>query len=233
MEGNRKALYESAEKYMANSNDFLAAQNEAFKKDLAERQTKVEIVTGILNLGTKVRVTNFKAQAKNDMGLMLEAGILLDGLKEYTEKLRPITTSPEEMKRIEDTEAAAKKYARSMTDYINTSNQMVTEGQMMDAGASMYMKNCNDLLANQNAAMREEFDLGDVDLDERLGKVALVNEIIALGNAVQLMNFKAQATRDPKLIQEAAQRLKGVKEITAKLRKNTRKAEEHQADRKC
>ena len=116
MEGNRNVLYESAEKYMTNSNDFLAAQNEAFKKDLAERQTKVEIVTGILNLGTKVRVTNFKAQAKNDMGLMLEAGTLLDGLKEYTDKLRPITTSAEEMKRIEDTEAAAKKYARSMTD---------------------------------------------------------------------------------------------------------------------
>ena len=170
MEGDRKILYESAEKYMANSNDFLADQNEAFKKELVDRQKKVAIFTDILNLGTNVRVTNLKAQAKKDMGLMLEAGTLLAGLEEYTEKLRPITTSAEEMKRIEDTEAAAKKYARSMTDYINTNNQMVTEGQMMDAGASMYMKNCNDLLANQDKAMREEFDLGDVDLDERLEK---------------------------------------------------------------
>ena len=158
---------------------------------------------------------------------------MLGELKEYTEKLRPITTDPEDIKRIEETEAAAKKYARSMTDYINTSNQMVTEGQMMDAGASTYMKNCNDLLANQNAAMREEFDLGDVDLNERLGKVALVNDIIALGNAVQVMNFKAQATRDAKLIQEAAQRLKGVKEITAKLRKITRKDENIKQIEEC
>ncbi len=165
------------------------------KKGLSERQAKVEIVTGILNLGTKVRVTNFKAQAKNDMGLMVEAGILLDELKEYTDKLRPMTTNPEEMKRIEDTEAAAKKYARSMTEYINTSNQMVTDGQKMDAGASMYMKNCNDLLANQDAAMREEFDLGDVDLDERLGKVALVNQIIDLGKCGAVDEF--QGPGDP------------------------------------
>ena len=78
MQGNRKILEESAEKYMANSNAFLAAQNKAFKKDLDDRQKKVEIVTGILNLGTKVRVTNFKAQAKNDMGLMLEAGTIAE-----------------------------------------------------------------------------------------------------------------------------------------------------------
>ena len=223
MQGNRKILDESAQKYIANSNDFLSDQNEAFKKDLAERQTKVEIVTGILNLGTKVRVTNFKAQAKNDMGLMLEASTLLEGLKGYTEKLRPITTSADDIKRIDDTEAAAKKYAESMTAYINTSNQMVTEGQMMDTGAARYMKNCNDFLAGQNKAMREEFLLVGANLQERLEKITLVNDIIDVGNAVRVLNFKAQATQDPKLMQEAAQHLKGVKGITAKLRKITRK----------
>ena len=223
MQGNRKILDESAGKYMANSNDFLGAQNQAFKKDLDERQTKVQIVTDILNLGAKVRVTNFKAQAKNDMGLMLEAGTLLEGLKGYTEKLRPITTSADDIKRIDDTEAAAKKYAQAMTAYINTNNQMVTEGQMMDAGASRYMKNCNDFLAGQNEAMREEFLLVGANLQERLEKITLVNDIIDAGNAVRVLNFKAQATQDPKLMQEAAQKLKGVKEITAKLRKITRK----------
>ena len=104
---------------------------------------------------------------------------------------------------------------------------------MMDAGASMYMKNCNDLLANQNEAMREEFDLGDVDLDERLGKVALVNEIIALGNEVQLMNFKAQATQDPKLIQEAAQTAQRGEGNYGEAAQEHPQGEEHRADRKC
>ena len=48
---------------------------------------------------------------------------------------------------------------------------MVSEGQMMDAGAARYMKNCNDFLAAQNAAMREEFNLGDVNLEEGLEKI--------------------------------------------------------------
>ena len=225
MQGNRKVLDESTEKYMANSNAFLVRQNKAFKKDLDDRQEKVEIVTGILNLGTKVRVMNFKAQAKNDMGLMLEAGTLLDGLKEYTEKLRPITTNAEDIKRIDDTEAAAKKYAQAMTAYINTSNQMVTEMQMMDTGAARYMKHCNDFLAAQSYAMREEFLLVGANLEERLTKISLVNKIIDLGNVVRVMTYKSRANQDPQLITEGAEQLKGLKEITAKLREITRNAE--------
>ncbi len=222
LQNERQVLDESAGKYMTNSNAFLAAQNEAFKKDLSERQTKVEIVTDVVNLGTQVRVMNFRAQTTNDMGLMMEAGTLLGGLKEYLEKLRPITRDAEDMKRIADTEAAAKKYGESMVTYINTSNQMTTDGQMMDAAAARYMKNCNDFLASQNKAMQEEFNLAGSNLRERLEKITLVNQVIELGNEVRAMNFKAQATQDAKLLQDAGVTLKGVQKITDKLRGITR-----------
>ncbi|MCP4575954.1 MAG: methyl-accepting chemotaxis protein [Deltaproteobacteria bacterium] len=225
MQGNRAVLDVSAGKYMANSNDFLVGQNQAFKKDLAERQKKVEIVTDIVNLGTKVRVSNFKAQATNDMGLLLEAMNLLAGLKKYTEALRPITRDAADIKRIDDTEAAAKKYAMNMSTYINTTNEMTTAAQMMDAGAAKYMKNCNDFLVSQNGAMQKEFNEVGADLDERLKKITLVNDIIDLGNAVRVMNFKSQAVQDPELMQLAALKLKGVKKITEELRKTTRKTE--------
>lgn len=225
MQAERQVLYASAEKYMANSNDFLAGQNQAFKADLADRQKKVEIVTDIVNLGTQVQVVNFKAQATNDMGLMLEAINLLAGLNKYTAELRPITKDSEDIKRIDDTAAAAKKYSQNMVTYIETSNKMVNDGQMMDAGAAKYMKNCNDFLASQNDAMKREFTEVGANLQERLDKITRVNDIIDLGNSVRIMNFKAQAVQDPNLMREAALKLKQVAKITAFLREVTRKAE--------
>ncbi len=223
MQSQRQVLYTSAEKYMANSNDFLVGQNQAFKKDLAERQKKVETVTDIVNLGTEVRVTNFKAQRTHDMSLLQEAMNLLSGLKKYTAVLRPITRDAADIKRIDNMEAAAEKYARNMSTYIETANEMIGAAQMMDAGAAKYMKNCNDFLASQNTAMQKEFTQIGADLEERLKKITLVNDIIDLGNTIQIMTFKAQTTQDPGLMGQASQKLKGVPKIAAALRGITRK----------
>ena len=226
MDGDRKVLDASAGKYGANANDFLAGQNAAFKKDLAERQKKVQTVTSIVNVGTKVRVTNFRAQATNDMALMQEAIGILGGLKKYTDVLRPITRAPADIKRINDTEAAAKKYADNMAAYIETEHQMAAAGQEMNAGAAKYMENCNDFLAGQNEKMKQEFDQPGANLPERLEKITLVNEIIDVGNNVRVMNFRAQATQDPKVMKEAVETLGGLKTITTKLRKITRAADD-------
>jgi len=226
MDGDRKVLDASAGKYSANANDFLAGQNAAFKKDLAERQKKVQTVTSIANVGTKVRVTNFRAQATNDMVLMQQAIDVLDGLKKYTDVLRPITRAPADIERIDNTEAAAKKYAENMAAYIKTEKQMSAAGQEMNAGASRYMKNCNDFLAGQNEKMKQEFTQVGANLSERLEKITLVNEIIDVGNNVRVMNFRAQATQDPKVMKEAVEALSGLKTITTKLRGITRAADD-------
>ena len=226
MDGNRKVLDASAGKYGANANDFLAGQNAAFKKDLAERQKKVQTVTSIVNVGTKVRVTNFRAQATNDMALMQEAIGILGGLKEYTDVLRPITRAPADIKRINDTEAAAKKYADNMAAYIKTNKEMSVAGQEMNAGAARYMKNCNDFLAGQNEKMKQEFTQPGANLAERLEKITLINDIIDVGNNVRVMNFRGQATQDPKVMKEAVEVLSGLKTITTKLRGITRAADD-------
>ena len=224
MAANRKVLDESAGKYMTNSNAFLAGQNAAFKNDLAERQKKVQTVTSIVNVGTTVRVTNFRAQATNDMELMQQAIDILGGLKKYTDVLRPITRAPADIKRIDDVEAAAQKYAANMAAYIKTSNLMGAAGQKMNTGAARYMKNSNDFLAGQNQKMRQEFTQPGANLSERLEKIILINDIIDVGNNARVMNFRAQATQDPKLMQEAGEMFKGVTKITTKLRGITREA---------
>ena len=100
---------------------------------------------------------------------------------------------------------------------------MIGAAQMMDAGAAKYMKNCNDFLASQNTAMQKEFTQIGADLEERLKKITLVNDIIDLGNTIQIMTFKAQTTQDPGLMGQAGQKLKGVPKIAAALRGITRK----------
>ena len=151
----RIKLDENAAKYMQNSNDFLIAQNAAFKKDLSERQKKVEVVTAIVGLGTKVRVANFRAQATNDMELMQQAVEMLAGVKKHTDELRPVTRAKVNIKQMDNIEAATEKYAKNMAAYIATTKTMEDAGKDMNAGAAMYMKNTNDFLASQNEAMEK------------------------------------------------------------------------------
>jgi methyl-accepting chemotaxis protein len=40
------------------------------------------------------------------------------------------------------------------------------------------------------------------DIEDRIHKIALGNEVVDLGNAIRIGNFKAQATRDPQLFRE-------------------------------
>ncbi len=220
----RKKLDDNAASYMANCNEFIEGQNQAFKQDLSERQRKVALVTDIVNLGTKVRVTNFKAQAANDMDTMQEAIDSLAGLNRHTEELRPITRDADYLKKIDDTETAARKYAASMSNYIETNRVLESAGKQMDEAAGAYMENCSAFLEKQNEKMQGEFAQAGANLEERLQKITLVNDIIDAGNDVRIRNFKGQAQKNPKLIEAAMATLKGVKDITGELRKITQES---------
>jgi methyl-accepting chemotaxis protein len=224
MARERHKLDTSAVAFMKSSAEFLAGQDKAFNKDLNERQKKVSLVSEISNLGTKVRVTNFKAQASNDMTLMKQAATLLSGLGQYTNALRPITKVPADIKLIDDTEAAAQKYGALITSYIKIENELAAAGQKMNTAAAAYMKECNGFLAGQNTKMQKEFSQDGANLKERLEKITLLNNIIDLGNAARVENFKAQAAKDPKLMQHAMIIIAGVDKEIVSLRKITREA---------
>jgi len=225
MKVERLNLDKNAASYMQNCAEFLNGQNEAFKNDLSERQEKVELVTDVVNAGTSVRVMNFKAQATGDMELMQEAVDLLKSVTTYTAQLRPITRDAQDIKRIDDTESAATKYAENMAAYIQTDNQLKISGKKMDKNAAAYMENCNAFLASQNEAMQKDFSTAGANLKERLEKITLVNDVIDAGNATRVLNFRAQATDDPALMHEAIKKLQSVQGITEKLLKITRLAD--------
>ncbi|WP_022660635.1 methyl-accepting chemotaxis protein [Paucidesulfovibrio longus] len=95
----------------------------------------------------------------------------------------------------------------------------------MDAAAAAYMKNCANFLESQTNAMIEEVNQGQPapKLLERLNKVSWVNDIIDLGNDTRVRNFKAQAMRDPEMLEAALGNFARMDELFNKLRTVTRR----------
>jgi methyl-accepting chemotaxis protein len=83
---------------------------------------------------------------------------------------------------------------------------MDSDRKTLDQGAALYMKNCGDFLVTQNEAMKREMAEGAAaeKLSERLDKITWLNDIIDLGNDTRIKVWRAQAERNPKLL-EAAQ----------------------------
>jgi methyl-accepting chemotaxis protein len=221
----RDELDKNSLKYMQNSAEFLEGQNKDFKKDLRERQEKIELLTRIVDLGSKVRVINYKAQATGDMQLMKEAVDLLAGLQKYTDRLRPITRDDESIKKINDIEAAAVKYSRSMQDYITNAERMDGTDENnelfagirkeMDAAAAKYVAQCQTFLDGQQKKL-------GVDMQERLQKITLMNDIIDLGNDMRIKAFKSQAERNPEIMEKGMSNFEEIKQKFNNIRKITR-----------
>ncbi len=223
MRKEREKLDKNAVAYMKNCADFLAEQNIAFKKDLDSRQNKVQLATQVLDLGTSVRVNNFKAQSLQDMDIMQKALDSLSGLDKLTAELRSLSSDPADLNRIAETENAAETYSNNMKSFITANKAMLAAGQKMNENAAAYMQNCKEFLDSQNVAMKSEFGKEGANLNERLEKISLVNNIITTGNEVRVANFKAQATLNPKLMKDAMAKFDTIHSDIEKLRLITHK----------
>ncbi len=157
IEANRKSLEAAAAKYMQNCADFLKSQDEAFKKDLAERQKKIALVSTLVDIGSAVRVSNFKSQALDDPSLMEQAISKLNDAKPVFAALREITHDKEDVQRIDDTESAAANYQKAMREFLAEHKKGSLADQSllnqyrkeMDQGAGIYVTNCDEFLQGQ------------------------------------------------------------------------------------
>ncbi len=200
----RKILDDSAASYMNNSNSFLSGQNDKFKIDLKERQTKIELVTELVEIGSTTRVLNFKSQALKNPALMTSAINELDKTTTIIRDLRSVTRAADDIKRIDDTVAAAKGYQTAMRQFLAefkkgaaaSTTAMAGFRQAMDKNASVYVSNCEAFLNGQQTKLTK-------DMLERQEKITLVNDIIDLGNATRIGAFKSQAMRSPAIMQAA------------------------------
>ncbi|MBU2548688.1 MAG: cell wall metabolism sensor histidine kinase WalK, partial [Proteobacteria bacterium] len=107
------------------------------------------------------------------------------------------------------------KYKGLLEETVAKNKRLVELRAQMYGASAKYMQNCADFLESQNQAMAKEIAEGAPPerLKERLLKITIVNDIIDLGNAARVGNFKSQATRSPETMREA---LKSFPEIEKK-----------------
>ena len=99
-------------------------------------------------------------------------------------------------------------------------------GQMDQAGGS-YVKEGEAFLISQTKALENDVTFGTEagQLKERQTKIALITDVVELGNAIRLANFKAQATNDPKQMAAAMAGFGDIDQRIAQLTPLTRQAE--------
>ncbi len=96
-------------------------------------------------------------------------------------------------------------YMKLVEDASATDEKMDHYREAMSANAKTYMETCAALLDDQTKKMEREIagKAGDAKLKERLTKIALVNDIINLGNDTRRASWRSQALRSPEVIREA------------------------------
>ncbi|MBF0496917.1 MAG: methyl-accepting chemotaxis protein, partial [Deltaproteobacteria bacterium] len=115
------------------------------------------------------------------------------------------------------------EYEKMVEETVTKNKELAHIRKTLDRAAADYMQNCSEFLTSQYETMRKEIDEGATRamLDQRLDKIILANDITSLVNTVRMVNLRAQALSDPKLIQEITktfsvieQKLHDLKSIT-------------------
>ena len=226
MAENRETLDRSAAEYMTNSNAFLVRQNEQFKTDLAERQQKIAQVSQLLDIGTNVRVMNYKAQANNQLDMIDAAADKLDSAFTVLENLRSISRDQADLRRINATASAAKNYQDALKAFVpefrkgmlGDPDVLARIKSKMDKNAAVYTSNCDEFLKGQQEKLSR-------DMLDRQNKITLVNDVIDLGNNARIGAFRSQATRNPAVMKTAMEHFFKVNEKLDALKADTHRAE--------
>jgi methyl-accepting chemotaxis protein len=155
----------------------------------------------------------------------------------YTDAQKEISAIKKSISEGEDLDSRAKrlvrlskelKIANDLTDeYIKLAEQTVElnkilaeERKNMDANAEIYMNNCEKYFDSQKMSMTNEIR-SEGTTETRLLKITLINDIIQVGNAVRVGNFKSQATRNPQILQEALKKFSKIDDLLNEIRKHT------------
>ena len=119
---NRNVLDKSAQQYMGNCNDFLAAQNKALNSNLnstdGELLKKISIVNDIIDLGNAQRIAAWRSQAERSPKVIQDAIPTFDIINRKFEELRAITTDDAGIAEIDNTQKAASDYKQAMSDLL-------------------------------------------------------------------------------------------------------------------
>ena len=97
---------------------------------------------------------------------------------------------------------------------------MQGDRSQMDTNAAQFMKNAGDYLTSQNEAIKVEISQVEsaATLNKRLKKINEINDVIDLGNEVRIAAWRAQAQRDPSIIEQSLINFPNIEKLLDTLR---------------
>ncbi len=117
------------------------------------------------------------------------------------------------------------EYEKMAEETVKRNDEIARMREQMDVSAAGFISNSENFLGDQNRLLQEEFEsavAGPEQLNERLRKNILINDIIDSANAIRVSNFKSQATRQPEAMREALKLFADIDSKMADLRTITR-----------
>jgi methyl-accepting chemotaxis protein len=163
---------------------------------------------------TRQNLADVKKGLEDAKTLAAKSGATLGFLKEAAEKA----------------EAKAKEYEQLANQTVTVTEALHKDREAMDKAAQDYMKQCADYLTSQNQKLKEALSTTNrtaagidvAEAEDRVLKVNTANDIIDLGNAIRIGNFKAQVNRDPVLFQETQKKFTEVNQKLDELKAVTK-----------
>jgi methyl-accepting chemotaxis protein len=216
-------LNAAAQDYMKDCSEFLASQNEAFAKDVAEDRRKIRLIADISALLAHVHAAQSESQVQNRPELMEQTISQLDSLRTLTDQLRSFLQDAADVQTIDGVESGTAVCRSSLLAFVEEQKKgtdadrtkLAKHRQDMDAAADLCIQHCATITASQQ-------EKGQKALLERNEKITQISDIIDLGNAMRIACWKAQAMRDVNTLRSIEANFASIVETFENLRKITR-----------
>ena len=125
-------------------------------------------------------------------------------------------------------EDKALAYEALINETVKTTEEITQERNRLFSAATAYMKACGEFAASQQKLLAEDIaaasaqKISEEKLTERVRKLALVNEVVDLGNSIRISVWKSFAQRDPEAFKAAIKDFDQVYARLAELKSITR-----------
>jgi methyl-accepting chemotaxis protein len=196
---------------------------------LAEEYVPEVIVANNIERYSQKTMYEMRGYAYTEEENFLNSGRLnLDKVKSYIKDAHDLANKSKHLVKLKDAvdkvDNGVKTYENLMNQTIKLNGELDTIRRQMDEAAGRFMQNCADYLKSQNDALNDDIadNAGAAKLKERIGKINHTNEIIDLGNAARVANFRSQATRSPEVMQQGLEVFPKMEPLFSGLRAVTR-----------
>ena len=147
---------------------------------LLERLEKISLVNEIIELGANTRVAVWKSQSLRDPKLIQEAMANFDAMNTKFEALKPLTHLEADLKRIEETRAAADEYKTSMADLLKNWLALQDLGKQRQAAADA-------VLDEAQTTAKLGMDETDAVASTSLGALRSASNALIIGLAIAVV----------------------------------------------